>query len=203
LAVEGEFGMSHYLLELFLWMLFAVFVGGAIGSILYSLLGRKPVEVPTRNIDQPLPPGPIPPPLTKATEPMPPPQPAKVAETPAAPAGPAPALGRPARPKGIGKARGGKPDKLQRISGIGPKNERVLHNLGFFHFDQIAAWTAEQVAWVDEHLKFNGRITREQWVEQARLLAEGKDEEFVKLYGTGGLRDRSGEKKSGERTRRS
>ncbi len=62
-------------------------------------------------------------------------------------------------PKGIAAARGGKADKLQRISGIGPKNEKILHGLGIFHFDQIAAWSREQVAWVDDHLKFNGRIT--------------------------------------------
>ena len=78
-----------------------------------------------------------------------------------------------------------------------------LHGLGFFHFDQIAAWTSEQVNWVDDHLKFNGRIKREEWIRQARLLAEGKEAEFTKLYGTGGLRNRSGETLSGSRTRKS
>jgi NADH-quinone oxidoreductase subunit E len=107
-----------------------------------------------------------------------------------------------ARPRGIEAPRGGKPDDLQRISGIGPKNEKVLHHLGFYHFDQIAAWTEEQVTWVDDHLKFNGRIVREGWVRQAALLAEGKEEEFAKLYGTGGQRDKAGERKAGSRTRK-
>ncbi len=106
------------------------------------------------------------------------------------------------RPKGIAKARGGKADDLQRISGVGPKNEKILHGLGFFHFDQIAAWTAKEVNWVDDHLRFGGRIRREEWIKQARLLAEGKDAEFAKLYGTGGLRNKSGEKLSGSRTRK-
>jgi predicted flap endonuclease-1-like 5' DNA nuclease len=107
------------------------------------------------------------------------------------------------RPKGIAKAREGKADDLQRISGIGPKNEKILHGLGFFHFDQIAAWTGKEVNWVDDHLRFGGRIRREEWIKQARLLAEGKDAEFARLYGTGGLRNKAGEKLSGSRTRKS
>jgi predicted flap endonuclease-1-like 5' DNA nuclease len=114
-----------------------------------------------------------------------------------------PAAGKLSRPKGLTGARGGKADNLQRISGVGPKNEKVLHSLGFFHFDQIAEWTAQQIDWVDDHLKFGGRIKREEWVRQARLLADGKEAEFTRLYGSGGLKTRSGETVSGSRTRRS
>jgi predicted flap endonuclease-1-like 5' DNA nuclease len=113
------------------------------------------------------------------------------------------AAGKMKRPKGISSARGGKADNLQRISGVGPKNEGILHSLGFFHFDQIAAWTATEVNWVDDHLRFGGRIKREEWIRQARLLAEGKEAEFTKLYGTGGLKNRKGETQSGTRTRKS
>jgi NADH-quinone oxidoreductase subunit E len=112
------------------------------------------------------------------------------------------ASGKMNKPKGIAKARGGKADNLQRISGVGPKNESILHSLGFFHFDQIAAWTATEVNWVDDHLRFGGRIKREEWIRQARLLAEGKDAEFTKLYGTGGLKNKKGETLSGSRTRK-
>ncbi len=112
------------------------------------------------------------------------------------------ASGKMAKPKGIEKARGGKADNLQRISGIGPKNESILQSLGFFHFDQIAAWTATEVNWVDDHLKFNGRIKREEWIRQARLLFEGKEAEFTKLYGTGGLKNKKGDTQSGSRTRK-
>ncbi len=113
------------------------------------------------------------------------------------------ASGKMNKPKGITKARGGKADDLQRISGVGPKNEGILHSLGFFHFDQIAAWTATEVNWVDDHLRFGGRIKREEWIRQSRLLAEGKEAEFAKLYGTGGLKNKKGESLSGSRTRKS
>jgi len=86
-------------------------------------------------------------------------------------------------PKGIPAPRGGQPDNLKRISGIGPKIERTLHTLGFFHFDQLAGWTEDQVRWVENHLKFKGRIAREKWLEQARLLAEGREEEFATVFG--------------------
>ena len=73
----------------------------------------------------------------------------------------------------------GKADDLKRIKGIGPKLEKLCHALGFYHFDQIAAWTEEEVNWVDQNLEgFKGRVSRDNWVEQARLLAEGKETEF-------------------------
>ncbi len=111
--------------------------------------------------------------------------------------------GKPSRPQGLAKARGGKADNLQQISGVGPKLERTLHGLGFYHFDQIAAWSRDEVDWVDEHLRFKGRIDRDEWIPQAKLLAAGDTEQFTKLYGTGGLKNRAGVSKSGSRTRRS
>ena len=61
---------------------------------------------------------------------------------------------------------------LKRINGIGPKLEALCNRLGFWHFDQIAAWTPAEVAWVDENLEtFKGRVTRDNWVGQARVLA--------------------------------
>jgi len=48
--------------------------------------------------------------------------------------------------------------------------------LGFYHFDQVAGWTPGEVAWVDQNLEgFKGRVTRDQWVVQAKLLAAGSD----------------------------
>ena len=82
----------------------------------------------------------------------------------------------PARPAGLAAPRGAGPDDLKLIKGVGPVLEEMLHRLGYFHFDQIAAWTPEEVAWVDENLEgFKGRVTREGWVEQARELAEEGD----------------------------
>lgn len=78
----------------------------------------------------------------------------------------------------------GEPDDLKRIKGIGPKLEKLCNSLGVKRFDQIAAWSARDVAKVDEHLgSFKGRITRDEWVEQAKLLAEGKVTEHVAKYG--------------------
>src|SRR5690348_8634143 len=94
-----------------------------------------------------------------------------------APEGPPPAVeDRPKRPQGLAAPRGDKPDNLQRISGIGPKLEKTLQDLGFFHYDQIAAWDPAEVTWINEHLRFRGRVEREQWIEQARLLAAGEEE---------------------------
>ncbi|HUS54524.1 MAG TPA: NADH-quinone oxidoreductase subunit E [Thermohalobaculum sp.] len=73
-------------------------------------------------------------------------------------------------PTRLKTARGGKPDDLKLISGVGPKLEGVLNSLGFYHFDQIAAWTSADIAWVDARLKFKGRIERDGWIDQARTL---------------------------------
>lgn len=76
------------------------------------------------------------------------------------------------KPAALAAARGGVPDDLTVIKGIGPKLAELCHRLGFFHFDQIAGWTAEEIAWVDENLEgFRGRVTRDDWVGQARALA--------------------------------
>ncbi len=103
---------------------------------------------------------------------------------------------------GLAAPMGGKADNLQMISGVGPKLEKVLHELGIYHFSQIAAWTEKDIAEVDERLKFKGRIERDEWVRQARLLAAGRLEDFEREYGTGGLKDRSGKTRAGTRTRK-
>ena len=72
-------------------------------------------------------------------------------------------------------------DDLKMIKGVGPKLEDLLHSLGFFHFDQVSKWTAEEVAWVDENLEgFKGRVSRDDWVSQAKILADGGATEFSK-----------------------
>jgi len=59
---------------------------------------------------------------------------------------------------------------LKRISGVGPKIEGILNGLGIYRFDQMANWTRENIEWVDEQLKFKGRIDREDWIDQAKKL---------------------------------
>jgi predicted flap endonuclease-1-like 5' DNA nuclease len=76
------------------------------------------------------------------------------------------------RPMAMDKPVEGTPDDLTLIGGIGPKIQDVLNSLGIWHFDQIAEWTPENIAWVDEYLSFAGRVTREGWVEQAAVLVD-------------------------------
>ena len=84
------------------------------------------------------------------------------------------ATGAAKRPEALASARGGKPDDLTLIVGIGPKLAALCHRLGFYHFDQIANWTAEEITWVDGNLEgFKGRVTRDKWVPQAKILAAG------------------------------
>ena len=85
------------------------------------------------------------------------------------------------RPEALTAARGGKADDLKQIKGIGPKMETLCNSLGFYHFDQIAGWSADEVAWVDQNLKgFKGRVTRDTWVAQAKTLAAGGETDFSK-----------------------
>jgi predicted flap endonuclease-1-like 5' DNA nuclease len=89
------------------------------------------------------------------------------------------------RPFGLLKPRGGHADDLKRVSGIGPQNEGRLHALGIWHFDQIARWTHDNVLWVGSYLAFPGRIDREKWIDQAKVLASGADTEFSKRAAAG------------------
>ncbi|MER9436895.1 ATP-binding cassette domain-containing protein [Mesorhizobium sp. M0618] len=81
--------------------------------------------------------------------------------------------------------RGGKADNLTRIKGIGTVNEKKLNDHGIFHFDQIGAWKKADVEAAEAYLAFDGRIAREEWVKQARLLGQGKDTEFSRRVDAG------------------
>ncbi len=100
-------------------------------------------------------------PKAKAEEPAP----AAQAEAPAAKAA--------APLEAIFTPPAGEPDDLKKISGVGKVLEGKLNSLGITRFDQIAAFTAEDIAKVDELLNFKGRIEREDWIAQATELAKG------------------------------
>ncbi|TPM40958.1 dipeptide ABC transporter ATP-binding protein [Mesorhizobium sp. B2-3-2] len=85
------------------------------------------------------------------------------------------------RPTGI--ARPIKPDNLKLISGVGPKTEGILNDLGIFTYAQVAAWKKAERQWVDDYLRFKGRIEREDWVKQAKALAKGGEAEYIKVFG--------------------
>ncbi len=80
------------------------------------------------------------------------------------------------RPEAFDAPIGGKSDDLTQINGIGPKINETLHSLGIYHFSQVAQFTRENIAWVDNYLSFKGRIDREDWVGQAKKLVKEKEE---------------------------
>jgi len=81
----------------------------------------------------------------------------------------------------------GTPDDLTRIKGLGPKLAALLGEFGISTYAQIAAWDAAEIERIDAKLgRFSGRITRDQWVEQAKLLAAGDESNFVAKFGQNG-----------------
>ena len=77
-------------------------------------------------------------------------------------------------PKLLSRAEFGRKDKLQEITGIGPKLERTLNRLGVYYYWQIAAWDKRDIRAVDANLEtFRGRIERDDWVRQAKQLRKG------------------------------
>lgn len=89
-------------------------------------------------------------------------------------------------PETLNGPRDGKPDNLKEIKGVGPKLEEMLNEMGVYHFDQISAWGAEEVAWVDSRLgRFKGRATRDDWIGQAKILATGGETDFSRRVDDG------------------
>ncbi|MEE9313274.1 MAG: NADH-quinone oxidoreductase subunit NuoE [Rhizobiaceae bacterium] len=85
------------------------------------------------------------------------------------------------KPTGIKKPA--KPDDLKMIAGVGPKIETTLNKLGIWKFAQVGAWKKAEREWVDGYLSFKGRIDREGWVKQAKALAKGGRDEYVRVFG--------------------
>jgi predicted flap endonuclease-1-like 5' DNA nuclease len=100
---------------------------------------------------------------------------AKPEPAPKAAPRPAPEAPKAAAPAATGPhglpAADGPPDDLKQINGIGPAAEKTLNDLGITRYHQVAALGPEQIAWVDGHMRFKGRIERNDWVGQAKALA--------------------------------
>ncbi len=203
--------MGTLSLDFSLWMLLAFFIGCIIGCIVHAIVAgarnnalaiaaAQPASGPHSWTHSPVDvSGTRAPPLAKSAKSVTPePQAARPrASGPADSPEPAPepserpnaSTGKPRPPQGLSAAPEGGGDDLQRISGIGAKIERTLNRLGIYRYDQIATWAADEIDWVDEHLNFRGRIAREKWIVQARLLAAGDEEAFTRQFGTGGPKD--------------
>lgn len=82
-------------------------------------------------------------------------------------------------------APAGSVDDLKRIRGIGVLIEKKLQSLGITSYEQMANWTGDDVARISEVLDFKGRIERENWIEQARILASGGQTEFSRRVDKG------------------
>lgn len=75
-------------------------------------------------------------------------------------------------------------DVLTTLKGLGPKAASRLAELGVTHYEQIASWDEKQVEAIDAQMgAFKGRILRDRWVEQAKLLAAGDTEGFETKFG--------------------
>lgn len=103
---------------------------------------------------------------------------------PAVEATPEPVAAAPEPAPVVAAAPAGPPDELTRMKGVGPKVAALLTSLGITRFDQIAAWSDDDVARIDGQLgAFKGRIVRDQWIEQARLLAAGDTAGYEAKFG--------------------
>lgn len=171
-----------------------VIVGGLSGVVLTWLFCRPEKRVRTAQPSDPVDPAELV--ARSAPEAAPEPAPEPEAPAAAAPAGtdakpaaeprPTPADDAPAAPAALSSPRDGTADDLKKIKGVGPKLEALLNENGIYHFDQIAAWTGAEVAWMDDNLKgFRGRVSRDGWVAQAATLAGGGDTEFSKRVDDG------------------
>jgi NADH-quinone oxidoreductase subunit E len=92
-----------------------------------------------------------------------------------------PSLEDKSRPKGIDRPE--TVDDLKMVSGVGPKIEIILNELGIYTFAQVASWKKAEREWVDGYLNFKGRIERDDWIKQAKALAKGGEAEYIKVFG--------------------
>lgn len=86
------------------------------------------------------------------------------------------------------------PDNLELLKGVGPKLNTLLKTLGITSFDQVANWTPADITEIDSKLgTFAGRIGRDNWVDQAKLLVNGDIAGFEKKYGALGSEVQKGQ----------
>lgn len=96
----------------------------------------------------------------------------------------APAAPTPAAPQAKAPS-GAKPDDLKRIRGVGVLIEKRLNALGITTYAQVANWNSGDIDRISQTLEFKGRIERESWIEQARILSSGGDTEFSRRVDRG------------------
>lgn len=167
----------------FLWLLLPLLIGLLTGWWAWGRRSGSRIEAYTAPAPISEPPPPLPP-LNRMPEP-PRAAPLRTVKPVSGPDVAAAPFATAAAAIGIPAAVGA-PDDLTHIVGIGPKLNDLLKGLGITRFDQIAAWGAAEIERVDAHLgAFRGRIDRDHWVDQAKLLASGAMEEWNRRFGGG------------------
>lgn len=146
-----------------------------------AAVATMPTSTPTARVaNEVAAPAPAKPAAAKAAKPA-----AAKAAKPAAAKAAKPAV---AKPVVLAKARAGGADDLKMIKGVGPVLEKALNASGVFHFDQVAVWKKSDAVWFDENVKgANGRVVRDEWVKQAKILAKGGTTEFASKVKKGGV----------------
>lgn len=142
---------------------------------------EEPTVAPAPVAEPPAPAEPAPQP-----EPEPAPEPAAAAPAAAVPEEPTvpPPAPEPAPVPEPAPAAAAKTDNLQLLKGVGPKMVALLGGLGVTSFQQIADWTDADIAVIDPQLgAFQGRIARDNIVDQAGYLARGDKAGFEAKYG--------------------
>jgi len=81
------------------------------------------------------------------------------------------------------KAPEGAADDLKLISGVGPVLEAKLNGLGITKWSQVATFSDEDIAKVEDSLSFKGRVVRDNWLQQADVLARGGEAEYIRVFG--------------------
>ena len=162
-----------------------IVIAALAGALAIWLLTREPVK-PKRPRKLP----PAPPEQTAAVAPPEEISPVASAEEPIATSSDEPppdvagglqAARKRGRPK---KLVTGPPDALTMLKGLGPRAAARLNELGITRYDQIAAWTGEDIARIDPEMgSFKGRIVRDRWIEQAGYLASGDRAGFEAKFG--------------------
>lgn len=88
----------------------------------------------------------------------------------------------PPSPQPVPASSGG--DDLTRIKGLGPKLHDLLRSMGVTQFEQVANWSDADIDRIDAQLgQFAGRIRRDSWVDQAKLLAAGDTAGYESRFG--------------------
>jgi len=189
--------MFSLIVQTILLLAIAFILGCILGCLLRRLFGAAAVAAPavvaTAAVAKPKPPVVPKPPVPAA--------PVKPVEPVAAPlvSKPVPVKkAAPVKKPAPAKKVPVKPDNLKLIRGIGPQNEGRLNALGVKQFVQIAAWTKKDQTHYGDVLAFPGRIEREEWVKQAKVLAKGGSTEFAKRVKSGDVSSSLGKANKGD-----